>query len=55
MMSAPGAFLVLALVVAVMNGANIMNRGKELVDGCDGCCASCQKSCKSEEKEELKK
>ena len=52
---APGAFLVLALVVAVMNGANIMNRGKELVDGCDGCCANCQKSCKTEEKEARKK
>ena len=53
---APGAFLVLALVIAVMNGANIMNRGKELVDGCDGCCANCHKSCKTEEeKEALKK
>ena len=45
---APGAFLVLAIVVAVMNGANVMTRANEVVNGCDGCCA---KSCK--DKEEL--
>lgn len=45
---APGAFLVLAIVVAVMNGANVMTRANKVVNGCDGCCA---KSCK--DKEEL--
>lgn len=38
---APGAFLVLALVVAVMNGAGMLTRANEIVEGCDGCCASC--------------
>lgn len=46
---APGAFLVLAIVVAVMNGANVMTRANEVVNGCDGCCASCAKSCKDKE------
>lgn len=49
---APGAFLVLAIIVAVMNGANIMTRANDMVEGCDGCCASCSKSCQSEKKEE---
>ena len=48
---APGAFLVLAFVVAVMNGLHIKNRGKDVVDGCDGCCAACHKACKSGEGE----
>jgi len=52
---APGAFLVLAFVVAVMNGANIATRANKVVEGCDGCCAQCSKSCKEEEKEEQKK
>ena len=46
---APGAFLVLAIVVAVMNGASVMTRANEVVNGCDGCCASCAKSCKDKE------
>ena len=46
---APGAFLVLAIVVAVMNGANVMTRANEVVNGCDGCCGSCAKSCKDKE------
>ena len=41
---APGAFLVLAVVVAVMNGANITTRANDAVEGCDGCCAACAKS-----------
>lgn len=49
---APGAFLVLAIVVAIMNGANIMTRANDMVEGCDGCCASCNKSCHTEEKGE---
>ena len=52
---APGAFLVLAFVVAVMNGANIATRANKVVEGCDGCCAQCSKNCKEEEKEEQKK
>lgn len=49
----PGAFLIMAIVVAVMNGANIMTRADDLVNkGCDGMCAACGKSCKAEGKEE---
>ncbi len=40
---APGAFLVLAIIIAVLNALNVKNRGKELVNGCDGCCANCAK------------
>nr|WP_325222797.1 electron transport complex subunit E [uncultured Oscillibacter sp.] len=46
---APGAFLVLAIVVAVMNGANVMTRANEVVNGCDGCCAGCAKFRKDKE------
>ena len=47
---APGAFLVLAFVVAVMNGAGVMTRANDVVDGCDGCCAKCGRH--SEDKRE---
>ena len=55
--SAPGAFLVMCLIVAVMNGANIATRANDKVEGCDGCCASCSQKCDSpkvEEREEAK-
>ena len=41
---APGAFLVLAVVIAVLNAFGVKNRGNELVNGCDGCCANCAKN-----------
>ena len=41
---APGAFLVLAIVIMVLNALNIENRGKDMVNGCDGCCANCAKA-----------
>lgn len=47
---APGAFLVVAVLVAILNAVGIKNRGKELAEGCDGCCASCSSAC-SEKKE----
>lgn len=47
---APGAFLVIAMVIAVMNAMNIKTRANEVVEDCDGCCAHCHK-CKAEEKE----
>ena len=55
--SAPGAFLVMCLIVAVMNGANIATRANDKVEGCDGCCANCAQKCDSpkvEEREEAK-
>lgn len=51
---APGAFLVLAIIVAIMNGANLMTRANDMVEGCDGCCAACGKSCHAGEKEDKK-
>ena len=41
---APGAFLVLAVVVAIMNAVGIKNRANKVVEGCDGCCAKCGSS-----------
>jgi len=41
---APGAFLVLACAVAVMNAAGIYTRANKVVEGCDGCCATCAKA-----------
>lgn len=38
---APGAFLVLAAIISVMNARNIKTRANKMVEGCDGCCASC--------------
>ena len=46
----PGAFLVIALFIIIMNAIGIKTRQRKLVDGCDGCCAKCTASCqKSEE------
>ena len=49
---APGAFLVIALIIAVMNALHIKNKSADLVKGCDGCCNHCSKSgCQNENKE----
>lgn len=48
---APGAFLVLALIVMVLNAFKVPNRGKQIVEGCDGCCATCATRCKTEKEE----
>ena len=52
---APGAFLVLAFVVAIMNAAGMTTRANKVVEGCDGCCAKCSKSCSKDGKEEQPK
>jgi len=49
---APGAFLVLAIMIMVLNALNVENRSNEMVNGCDGCCANCAKSSKDCGKEE---
>lgn len=49
---APGAFLIIAIIIAVMNAANIATKANDKVEGCDGCCASCAKSCKEEDGKE---
>ncbi len=43
----PGAFLVIAFFVAIMNAIGIKTRQRKLVesDGCDGGCAACQTPC----------
>ena len=40
---APGAFLVLAIMIMVLNAIGVKNRSDKLVNGCDGCCANCAK------------
>ena len=50
----PGAFLVIAFIIAVMNAIGIKTRQKELVENCDGCCATCGMSCDKAGKEEKK-
>ena len=46
---APGAFLVLAVLVAIMNAVVIKNRANKMTEGCDGCCASCAAACDKKE------
>ena len=43
----PGAFLVIALIIAVMNAIGIKSRQRKLVeqDGCNGMCAGCAMNC----------
>ena len=46
----PGAFLVIALFIAIMNAVGIKTRQRKLVDGgCDGCCAACSMDCEKKE------
>ncbi len=42
----PGAFLVIAFIIAVMNAIGIKTRQRKLVEsGCDGMCANCTAAC----------
>lgn len=41
---APGAFLVLAFIIAFLNAMNIENNGRKKVEGCDGVCGTCGKA-----------
>ena len=42
----PGAFLVIAFIIAVMNAIGIKTRQRKLVEsGCDGVCAKCAAGC----------
>ncbi|MCR5761331.1 MAG: electron transport complex subunit E [Sphaerochaetaceae bacterium] len=50
----PGAFLVIALFIVIMNAIGIKTRQRKLVEGCDGCCSTCASACKKEDKEEAK-
>ncbi len=46
----PGAFMVFAVIIMVMNALGIKSRQKKLVEGCDGCCAGCSLACNKPEK-----
>ena len=46
----PGAFLVIAFIIAIMNAIGIKTRQRQLVNGgCDGICAKCTSECNREE------
>ncbi|MDT3389458.1 MAG: electron transport complex subunit RsxE, partial [bacterium] len=51
----PGAFLVIALFIIIMNAIGIKTRQKKLVDGCDGCCANCASAAGCSKAEEVTK
>ena len=52
----PGAFLIFALIISVMNAIGIKTRQRQLVEsGCDGNCALCATACESKNPEEQKK
>ena len=46
---APGAFLVLAVLVAIMNAVGIKTAANKKTEGCDGCCAACASACEKKE------
>ena len=46
---APGAFLVLAVLVAIMNAVGIKTAANKKTEGCDGCCATCASACEKKE------
>jgi electron transport complex protein RnfE len=41
---APGAFIIIAFIIAVMNALKIKTAANEKVEGCDGCCSGCSKA-----------
>ena len=43
LVKAPGAFLVLGIIIMVMNAFGMTTKANEKVEGCDGCCATCAK------------
>ena len=46
----PGAFLVIALFIIIMNAIGIKTRQRKLVESaCDGCCATCAAACDKKE------
>ncbi|MDO4632806.1 MAG: electron transport complex subunit E [Eubacteriales bacterium] len=50
---APGAFIILGILIAILNGLNIQNNSSKKVEGCDGDCMGCgsSKGCSKEKKE----
>ena len=51
----PGAFLVIAFIIAIMNAIGIKTRQRKLVEeGCDGVCGRCSAACDKKEGGEAK-
>ncbi|MDO4519408.1 MAG: electron transport complex subunit E [Eubacteriales bacterium] len=48
---APGAFIVLGTLIAILNALNIKNNSSKKVERCDGDCCHCSISCSPEKKE----
>lgn len=44
LVSPPGAFITVGIIIAILNGLHIKNNSAKKVEGCDGCCASCGQS-----------
>ena len=53
MIQPPGAFLVIALFIIIMNAIGIKTRQRALVesDSCDGCCSKCAMRCETAKEE----
>lgn len=52
--SAPGAFIVLGTLIAILNGLHIKNNANKKVEGCSGDCCSCGAGACGDRKEEYK-
>lgn len=52
--SAPGAFIVLGTLIAILNGLHIKNNANKKVEGCSGDCCSCGSGACGDRKEEYK-
>ena len=51
----PGAFMIFALIIAIMNAIGIKTRQRQLVEsGCDGNCALCAAACEKKDSAEKK-
>ena len=54
--SAPGAYIVLGTLIAILNALNIKNNGNQKVEGCAGDCCSCAaEACTDREPEQQEK
>lgn len=50
--SAPGAFIVLGILISILNGLHIKNNSSQKVESCQGDCCSCGKNNCTDRKEE---
>lgn len=52
LVSPPGAFITVGIIIAILNGLHIKNNSAKRVEGCDGCCANCGDSSCSDRSQE---